>query len=460
MNLQAPIAEVVENKRNFFLTGQTKNIQFRLEKLRKLKTAFNLHERAIIQALKADLGRPEVEAFTSEIVLINQEIEHAIKHLKTWSQAKNTNVPWQLLPATASIYPEPLGVILIIGAWNYPFQLNILPLIGAIAAGNCVIIKPSEYAPQTSCLIAEIVGKIFDEDYISVIEGDVTISQQLLAQRFDHIFFTGSATVGKIIMSAAAQNLIPVTLELGGKSPCIVDVHTDIPKTARRITWGKFSNAGQACIAPDYLLVHKDIKFQLLENIKKSIQEFYGENPANSPDYGRIINLRQFDRLIELLSYGEITIGGETNREQLYIAPTIVDRVSWQNEIMVSEIFGPILPVLTYEDITEAIARINSQPKPLALYFFSQNKHLQKRIIQETSSGGVCFNDTLLQYCVPTLPFGGIGNSGIGNYHGKASFDTFSHYKSVLHKPFFLASKLLYPPYKDKLSLLKKILNN
>lgn len=459
MNLQASIADVIDKKRNFFLTGQTKNIQFRLEKLRKLKLAITLHEKAIIQALQADLGRPEVEAFTSEIVLVNQEIEYAIKHLRTWSKPKKTKVSWQLLPAQASIYPEPLGVILIIGAWNYPFQLNILPLIGAMAAGNCAIIKPSEYAPHTSCLLGEIAGKIFDDDYISVIEGDVKISQQLLAQKFDHIFFTGSAPVGKIVMAAAAQNLTPVTLELGGKSPCIVDTDTDIRKTARRITWGKFSNAGQACIAPDYLLVHRDIKFQLLENIKKSIQEFYGENPANSPDYGRIINLRQFDRLVELLSYGEVIIGGEINREQLYIAPTIIDRVSWQDEPMLSEIFGPILPVLTYENITEAIAKIDSQPKPLALYLFSQNKRLQKQILQETSSGGVCFNDTLLQYCVPTLPFGGVGNSGMGNYHGKTGFDTFSHYKSVLHKPFFLASKLLYPPYKGKLSLLKKILN-
>ena len=460
MNSQASIADVVEKKRVFFLTGQTKNIKFRLEKLRQLKAGVTLHEGAILQALKADLGRPEVEAFTSEIVLVNQEIEYAIKHLKNWIKPKKTRVPWQLLPASASIYPEPLGVILIIGAWNYPFQLNILPLIAAIAAGNCAIIKPSEYATHTSCLLAEIVGKIFDDNYISVIEGNVKISQQLLAQKFDHIFFTGSAPVGKIVMAAAAQNLTPVTLELGGKSPCIVDTDTDIQKTARRITWGKFSNAGQACIAPDYLLVHKDIKLQLLENIKKSIQEFYGTNPASSPDYGRIINQKQFDRLVKLLSYGEVIIGGEINPEQLYIAPTIIDKISWQDAPMLSEIFGPILPVLTYEDITEAINKINSQPKPLALYLFSQNKRLHKRILQEISSGGVCFNDTLLQYCVPTLPFGGIGNSGMGNYHGKAGFDTLSHYKSVLHKPFFLASKLLYPPYKGKLSLLKKILMN
>lgn len=460
MNSQASIADVVEKKRSFFLTGQTKNIKFRLEKLKKLKAAVTLHERAIIQTLKADLGRPEVEAFTSEIVLVNKEIEYAIKHLKTWSKPKNTKVPWQLLPASASIYPEPLGVILIIGAWNYPFQLNILPLIGAIAAGNCALIKPSEYAPHTSCLLGEIIGKIFNEDYISIIEGDVKISQQLLAQKFDHIFFTGSAPVGKIVMAAAAKNLTPITLELGGKSPCIVDIDADIQKTARRITWGKFSNAGQACIAPDYLLVHSDIKLQLLENIKKSIQEFYSANPASSPDYGRIINQKQFDRLVKLLSYGEIIIGGEINREQLYIAPTIIDGISWQDAPMLSEIFGPILPVLTYENITEAIAKINSQPKPLALYLFSQNKRLHKRILEEISCGGVCFNDTLLQYCVPTLPFGGVGNSGMGNYHGKAGFDTFSHYKSVLHKPFLLASKLLYPPYKDKLDLLKKILGD
>lgn len=420
------MAGFVDKKRSFFLTVQTKNVKFSLEKLRKLKAAFTLYEKAIIQALKADLGRPEVEAFTSEIALVNQEIRYAIKHLKTRSKPKKTKVPWQLLPASVSIYPEPLGVILIIGAWNYPFYLDIIPLIRAIAAGNFAMIKPSEYAPQTSCLQAEIIGKIFDEDYISVIEGDVKISQRLLVQKFDYIFFTGSASVGRIVMAAVAQNLTLVTLELGGKNPCIVNIDTEIQKTARRITWGKFSNAGQACVVPDYLLVHRDIKPYLLESIKETIQEFYGENPASSPDYGRIISPKQFDSLVKLLLYGEIIIDGKINREQLYIEPTIIDRVSWQDEPMLSKNFGLILPVLTYEDITDAIAKIDSQPKPLALYLFSLNNCLQQQILQEIPSGGVCFNDTLLQYCVPTLPFGGVGNSGIGNYHGKAGFDTFS----------------------------------
>ena len=454
------LAETIHNQRDFFQTGKTKDIYFRIQQLKTLKQAVIDNETAIFNALKADLNKPLEESFTAEIVLVVKEIEYAIKHLKTWTKPKKTEIPWQFIPASAKIYPEPLGVVLIIGAWNYPFQLVLTPLIGAIAAGNCAILKPSEIASHTSNLVAEIFDKYFDRSYLAVIEGGIEASQELLAEKFDHIFFTGGTAVGKIVMEAAAKQLTPVTLELGGKSPCIVDTDIDLKIAARRITWGKFFNAGQSCLAPDYLLVDRKIKNNLLDEIKRCLQEFYGANPAKSPDYSRIINQKQFDRLVNYLKDlkdGKIIIGGETASEERYIAPTLIDRVSWEDTVMQQEIFGPILPVIEFTEIAEAINIINSQPKPLALYLFSQNQNLQKRIIKETSFGGGCINHTIIHYVVPSLPFGGIGNSGIGSYHGKAGFDTFSHYKSVVKKPFLLDVKLLYPPYKNKLSLLKRI---
>jgi aldehyde dehydrogenase (NAD+) len=453
-------AETIHKQRDFFHTSQTKEVSFRIQQLKTLKQAVIENEAAIFNALKADLNKPVVESFNAEILLVIKEIEYAIKNIKNWTKPKKAEVPWQFFPASAKIYPEPLGVVLIIGAWNYPFQLVVAPLIGAIAAGNCAIIKPSEIASHTSNLIVEIFEKYFDKSYLAAIEGGVETSQTLLAEKFDHIFFTGGAAVGKIVMQAAAKQLTPVTLELGGKSPCIVDSNVDLKIAARRITWGKFFNAGQTCLAPDYLLVDKKIKDNLLNEIKKCLQEFYGENPAKSPDYARIINQKQFDRLVNYLKYlknGKIIIGGETTSEESYIAPTIIDSVSWEDAIMQEEIFGPILPVIEFTDIAEAINIINSQPKPLALYLFSQNQNLQKQVISETSFGGGCINHTIIHYAVPSIPFGGIGNSGIGSYHGKASFDTFSHYKSVLKKPFLLDVKVLYPPYEGKLSLLRRI---
>ena len=451
------LTETIHNQRDFFQTGKTKDISFRIQQLKTLKQAIIENETAVFNALKADLNKPLIEGFLAEIALVVKEIEYAIKHLKKWTKPKKTPVIWQLLPASANIYPEPLGVVLIIGAWNYPFQLVIAPLIGAIAAGNCAILKPSEIASHTSSLVAEIFEKYFDKSYLAVIEGGVETSQQLLAEKFDHIFFTGGTAVGKIVMEAAAKHLTPVTLELGGKSPCIVDTDIDINIAARRITWGKFFNAGQTCLAPDYLLVDKRIKNKLLDEIKKYLREFYGENPEISSDYARIINQKQFDRLVNYLKDSKIIIGGKTIAQERYIAPTLIDGVTWEDAIMQSEIFGPILPVIEFSDITEAINTVNSQPKPLALYLFSQNQNLQKRILKETSFGGGCINHTLIHYTTPSLPFGGVGNSGIGSYHGKAGFDTFSHYKSVLKKPFLLDIKLQYPPYKNKLSLLRRI---
>ncbi|MEH2368269.1 aldehyde dehydrogenase [Nostoc sp.] len=451
------IGNIIETQRDFFQTGKTKDVNFRIEQLTTLKQAIIEHEKSIVEALKADLHKPELETYLTEISVI-KDIDYAIKNIQNWSKPKKAAVSWDFFSYSAKIYPEPLGVVLIIGPWNYPFQLIISPLIGAIAAGNCAIIKPSEIASHTSDVIAKIIAKHFDPAYLAVIEGGVEASQKLLAEKFDHIFFTGGTAVGKIIMAAAAKYLTPVTLELGGKSPCIVDTDINLEHTVRRITWGKFINAGQTCIAPDYLLVNKTIKKDLIDGLEKSLKEFYGDNPVNSPDYARIISQKHFERLVSFLKDGKVVIGGENQPSERYIAPTLIDNVSLEDSVMQEEIFGPILPIIEYTDIAEAIALINSRPKPLALYLFSQDKNLQKRVLQETSSGGVCINDTVMQVGVSSLPFGGVGDSGIGNYHGKASFDTFSHKKSVLQNSFWLDLKWRYAPYQGKLPLIKKLL--
>ncbi|MEH2154713.1 aldehyde dehydrogenase [Nostoc sp.] len=451
------IGNIIETQRDFFQTGKTKDVNFRIEQLKSLKQAIIEHEKSIVEALQADLHKPEVETYITEISVV-KEIDYTIKHLQNWSKPKKAAVSWDFFSYSAKIYPEPLGVVLIIGPWNYPFQLIISPLIGAIAAGNCAIIKPSEIASHTSDVIAKIIAKHFDPAYLAVVEGGVEASQKLLAEKFDHIFFTGGTAVGKIIMAAAAKYLTPVTLELGGKSPCIVDTDINLEHTVRRITWGKFINAGQTCIAPDYLLVNKTIKKDLIDGLEKSLKEFYGDNPVNSPDYARIISQKHFERLVSFLKDGKVVIGGENQPSERYIAPTLIDNVSLEDSVMQEEIFGPILPIIEYTDIAEAIALINSRPKPLALYLFSQDKSLQKLVLQETSSGGVCINDTVMQVGVSSLPFGGVGDSGIGNYHGKASFDTFSHKKSVLQNSFWLDLKWRYAPYQGKLPLIKKLL--
>ncbi|BAY90937.1 MULTISPECIES: aldehyde dehydrogenase [unclassified Tolypothrix] len=455
--LSITAADIIRKQRELFQTGKTKDVAFRIAQLKILKQAILDNESAIVQALKADLHKPEFETYATEIFVL-KEIDYAIKNLKNWVKPQKAAVPIEFLQYSAKIYPEPLGVVLIIGPWNYPFNLITSPLVGAIASGNCTILKPSELAPHTSSLLAEIIAKYFEPAYIALVEGGVETSQNLLAEKFDHIFFTGGTSVGKIVMEAAAKHLTPVTLELGGKSPCIVDNEINLEQTARRITWGKFINAGQTCIAPDYILVDKKIKNNLIDAIKKCIKEFYGDNPAKSPDFARIISQKHFDRLANLLKNGEVIIGGEINSEELYIAPTLLDNVSLEDAVMQEEIFGPILPIIEYGDIKDAIALINSRPKPLALYLFTQNKSLQKRILQETSSGGVCLNDTVLQFGVPSLPFGGVSDSGIGSYHGKASFDTFSHRKSVLQNSFLLDINWRYAPYQGKLAFLKRIL--
>lgn len=456
-SLAEPITALVHRQRAFFSTGETKSLDFRLAQLKALKQAILDHQPEILEALKADLNKPELEAYLTEIGVV-KEINEAIKHLRSWAKPKPVAVPLEQFPAKGRIYAEPLGVVLIIGPWNYPFNLMISPLVGAIAAGNCALLKPSELAPHTSQVVATLIEKTFDPAYVAVVQGGVEVSQAVLAEKFDHIFFTGSTAIGKIVMAAAAQHLTPVTLELGGKSPCIVDSDIHLEYTARRIVWGKFLNAGQTCIAPDYLLVDRRIKPALIEAMKTTIREFYGENPAQSPDYTRIISAKHFTRLAKLLEDGKILIGGDTNPDDRYIAPTLLDQVSQDATVMQEEIFGPILPVLEYDEIETAINFINSKSKPLALYIFSRNPKFQNRILQQTSSGGVCINDTIMHIAASTLPFGGVGDSGIGSYHGKASFDTFSHHKSVMIKNFWFDLKLRYAPYAGKLELLKRIM--
>ncbi|PSB57079.1 aldehyde dehydrogenase [Chamaesiphon polymorphus] len=452
----APIHVLVKQQRAFFRTEQTQAISFRLEQLAKLKQAIIDRQEAILQAAKADLGRPAFEAYF-EIATLS-EINLALKNLKTWVKPQRVKSPIDQFPASAWIQPDPLGVVLIIGPWNYPFQLMMSPLVGAIAAGNCALLKPSEHAPHTSRVVAELIAETFDPRYIAVAEGDASVSQQLLAEKFDHIFFTGGTAIGRIVMAAAAKHLTPVTLELGGKSPCIVDSDVHLDRTAKRIAWGKLINAGQTCISPDYLLVQRQIKNDLVDRIQHYIQEFYGKDPSQSPDYGRIIHHRHFDRLIAFLDKGEIIFGGDYNREDRYLAPTLIDGVTWDDPVMQEEIFGPILPILTYDTLEEAIDRVNDRPKPLALYFFSHDRQKQERILQATSSGGVCINDTVMQVGVNTLPFGGVGESGIGSYHGKASFNTFSHFKSILKREFWLDLGWRYAPYTaQKLKQIKSI---
>lgn len=448
--------DIIKKQREFFATGKTKDVDFRLQQLQKLKQATSDYQKEIVAAVNADLNRPEFEAYF-ELAAI-AEVNYAIKNLKSWVKPRKVSAGLEQFPASAKIYPDPLGVVLIIGAWNYPFQLTILPLVGAIAAGNCAVVKPSEIAVHTSKVVADLIRNTFDPAYIAAVEGGAETSQELLAEKFDYIFFTGGTNIGRIVMEAAAKNLTPVTLELGGKSPCIVDDNIQIEYSAKRIVWGKFINAGQTCIAPDYLLVNRRVKAEFLTAVTQTIRSFYGENPAESPDYCRIISQRHFQRLREFIKDGNIVVGGETNAEEKYIAPTVIDGVSWDAPAMQEEIFGPILPVLEYSDLEEAIALINARPKPLALYFFSRDKEKQQRVLRDTSSGGVCINDTVMQVGVTSLPFGGVGNSGIGNYHGKASFDTFSHYKSVLNKNFWLDLQWRYAPYKGKLDFLKKVI--
>lgn len=452
------IQSLVKEQKAFFNTGQTKDAGFRKTQLDTLQKAVSGNRTKILEALQQDLSKSAYEGYLTEVGIVLDEIRFIKKHLFKWAKARRVRTHLFQFPGSSHIYAEPYGVSLIISPWNYPFQLVIDPLIGSMAAGNCSVVKPSEYAPHTAQVFNEIISENFAANYIAVIEGEAAVSQALLDEDFDYIFFTGSVAVGKTVMQAAARHLTPVTLELGGKSPCIVDRDVNLDVTAKRICSGKFINAGQTCIAPDYLLVHQDIKMELLDRLKFFIHKFYGADPQLSADYPRIVNEKHFLRLAELMHAGNIIIGGQTDRQSLYIAPTIIDDIAWQDPIMQDEIFGPLLPVLTYSNLSEAISQVKKLPKPLALYYFSHNRQNGKKIIRDVSFGGGCINDTLLHFANPHLPFGGTGSSGIGSYHGKQSFETFSHQKSILKRSFRLDAPLRYPPYGNKLKILEKIM--
>jgi len=453
----AALSDLLAGHRAFFAANRTKDLSFRREQLEKLRLMIVTNETVLFDALKQDLGKHALESYAGETGFLVRQIDAALKHLACWARPRRVRTPLAHFPGRSYVYQEPYGVALIIGPWNFPFQLMLGPLIGAMASGNCALLKPSITALRTSHLLAGLIRANFDAGYISCVEGGTETTQLLLGERFDYIFFTGGPAVGRIVMAAAAKYLTPVSLELGGKNPCIVDHDVDLEVAARRIVWGKFFNCGQSCVAPDYLLVHRDSKAPLLQRMQAAIREFYGADPSQSPDYGRIIDQGHFDRIMGLLDSGTVVAGGTGDRSLRYIAPTLLDRVSASAPVMQEEIFGPLLPVLTYEHIGEAIALVNGLPKPLALYLFSRNRPLQERILRETSSGGACFNDVVIQQTSDTLPFGGVGESGMGAYHGKAGFDAFSHQRSVVRRGFLFDMLLRYPPYKDHLKWIRKL---
>ena len=451
--------DLLLSQKEYFNKNETKDVQFRINKLIKLKSIILEKDKEISNALKKDLNKGDFESFACEVMGVIDEINYAVKNLKKWAKPKKVKTPLTFFKASSYIYPEPYGNVLILTAWNYPFMLAFSPLVGAIAAGNCCIVKPSELAPNTSKIVKEIIEECFDKNHCAVIEGGVEETTDLLEERFDFIFYTGSTRVGKIIAKAAAKELTPVVLELGGKSPCIIDNTVDVELSAKRIAWGKFMNAGQTCVAPDYILIHKDVKESFINAMKKCIVEFYGENPEKSVDYGRIVNEKNYDRLVNYITKENVVSGGNFIKEDLYIEPTILDNVTWSHPVMQEEIFGPILPILEYEDLSKVISKLHEFEKPLALYIFSKDKKVQKRLLSELSFGGGCINATVQHTGTSYLPFGGVGNSGIGKYHGKESFRTFSNMKGILNKSLAIDMKLIYPPFKDKVKLLKKMYN-
>ncbi|MFZ3577104.1 aldehyde dehydrogenase [Virgibacillus sp. DJP39] len=449
---------LVSNQRSFFKSEKTLPYSFRKEQLEKLKKMLKIHEKEIYHALKEDLNKSSYETLTTEIGFLYSEIDVTLKNLKEWMKEKKVDTPITHKGSKSYIVPEPYGVTLTIAPWNYPLQLAVAPVIGALAAGNTAIIKPSEFTPATSGLLAKMMGSTFDQNYLAVVEGAKETTQRLLELRFDYIFFTGSTNVGKIIMRQASEHLTPVTLELGGKSPAIVDKDANIDLAAKRIVWGKFTNAGQTCVAPDYLYVHEKVKQKLMKSMKKQIKSFYGKNPINNEEYGHIINRDHFDRLSGLLADGETIHGGKTDSEVRSIEPTIIDGIAWEDAIMQEEIFGPLLPVLTFSKLEEAISVLKDKEKPLSLYYFGENNKSQQRILDSLSFGGGCINDTLYHLANPYLPFGGVGNSGMGSYHGHNSFDTFSHKKSILKQTTLFDIPLRYPGSKLAHNITKRIM--
>lgn len=416
---------------------------------------------ALTDAMAADFGKPELEGWLTDIASVRRDIQGAARRLRSWAAPRRVAVPWTLQPGRADVVPEPLGAVLVIGPWNYPVRCVVLPLAFAIAAGNTVALKPSELAPATSALLAELIPAYLDERAVVVAEGGPEVAEGLLDQRWDHIFFTGGGRVGHLVMAAAARHLTPVTLELGGKNPAIVDHSGDLETAARRIVWGKFLNAGQTCVAPDYVLVHKSVEEPLVRALVHQVVSFYGADPRTSPALGRVVNHSHMRRLVEMLkaTKGHVVMGGQADPAERYLSPTVITDVSWDDAVMEDEIFGPLLPVLTFESIDEALSRLSAREKPLALYLYARNTDLVDQVIARSSSGSVCVNHNAVQLAVPGLPFGGVGASGMGAYHGKAGFDTFSHAKAVLRRPARGELPFMYPPYtRAKRWVLRKVL--
>ena len=454
------LREKINKQREYFSTGETKDINFRIEKLKKLRDVLKSEEEKIFEALKKDLMKSSFESYVTEVAMVYDEINMHIKNIKKWSKKRRVKTPLVQFPAKSFIQLEPYGVVLIIGPFNYPFMLTMDPLIGAIAAGNTAVIKPSESAPETSKILKEILEKVFDEKYVLHVnpERGKEVVEELLKEKFDYIFFTGSATVGKIVMKAASQYLTPVTLELGGKSPCIIDKDCKLELAARRIVWGKLLNSGQTCVAPDYLYVHKEIEEEFIKKLEEEIKNQFGDNPLESEDYSKMVNEREFNRVLSYIDKEKLVFGGNYNRKTFQIEPTILKNVTWNDPVMEREIFGPIFPILPFENLDEVIRLVNSKDKPLAIYYFSEDKNKIEKVLNSTSSGGVTINDTLVHVSSSYLPFGGVGNSGMGEYHGKYSFDLFSNKKCVMNRKTFLDLKIRYAPFQNKLTIVKKIM--
>ena len=452
------ISKLINIQKTYFLTGATKSLAFRKKMLLSLKSELIKNEQNIIDALYADFKKPVFESVLSETGLVLSELDLTLKKLNSWAKPKRVFPSFLNFPSTDVIYYEPYGTVLVIAPWNYPYQLSLLPVIGAIAAGNTVVLKPSELTPNTSQIVEKIINTVFEESFVAVIQGDAKVAQELLKEHWDYIFFTGSVSVGKIVAQAAAHFLTPTTLELGGKNPCIIDETANIKLTPKRITWGKFFNGGQTCIAPDYIIIHNSVKQQFIEALRNEITVSYSSNTKESADFARIINSNNFLRLTKMLKNEKIIIGGDIDEESLFIAPTIIDEPSLESEVMKDEIFGPILPILSYsneDDIRKIILRFN---KSLSLYVFSTNRKFSEKMISTYSFGGGTINDTVIHFANPKLPFGGVGSSGTGAYHGKHTFYTFSHQKAIVKKGNWLDIPVRYAPYKGKTKLIKLFL--
>lgn len=441
------IKEIVAKQRKFFSNGNTLSVDFRIEMLTKLKKAIKIHEHIIANALNEDLGKSDFESYMCETGMVLEELSYMIKHVKSFAKNKRVRTPLSHFPAKSYTFASPYGSVLIMSPWNYPFLLTMVPLIDAISAGNTAIVKPSAYAPATGAIIEEILADTFEPEYVAVVMGGRQENSSLLKQKYDMIFFTGSVEVGKEVLRNSAENLTPVVLELGGKSPCIVDKSANIALTARRLVFGKFLNCGQTCIAPDYVLCHESVKDKLVKCIIKEIEKQFSPKPLLNIDYGKIINAKHFDRIVSLIDKDKVVFGGDVDKTALRIAPTVMDNVTIDDRVMSEEIFGPILPILTYSTNDELMEVIDKNPTPLALYLFSNDKNNIKYLTTRIQYGGGCINDTIMHIATPNLPFGGVGRSGIGAYHGRAGFDAFSHTKSMIKNSTWIDAPIRYQPY-------------